>query len=83
QTFRRLGDLEGLGPLKADKALKSNGFVFKGRTPGGYYKYYHPNGAKLQIRPDGQVYRYGGGSGLKYNPDGSLSNLHGQESILE
>lgn len=81
QTFKNLGSLEGLGALKADEVLKLNGFVFKGNTPGGYAKYYHPNGAKIQIRPNGQVYRYGGGKGLKYNMDGSISELHGQENI--
>ena len=83
QTFNKLGSLEGLGALKADEVLISNGFIFKGKTPGGYAKYYHPNGAKIQIRPNGQVYRYGGGKGLKYNMDGSISELHGQENILE
>ena len=81
QTFKNLGSLEGLGALKADEVLKLNGFVFKGNTPGGYAKYYHPSGAKIQIRPNGQVYRYGGGKGLKYNMDGSISELHGQENI--
>ena len=57
--------------------------MFKGRTPGGYYKYYHPNGSKVQIRPNGQVYRYGGSKGMKYNSDGSVSTLHGQENILD
>jgi hypothetical protein len=83
QTFKNLGSLKGVGTLETNKILKSSGFVFKGRTPGGYYKYYHPNGAKIQIRPDGQVYRYGGGRGLKYNSDGYLSKVHGQESILK
>jgi RHS repeat-associated protein len=82
KTFQSLGSLKGLGPLRTSKLLQSKGFVFKGRTQGGYYKYYHPNGAKVQIRPDGQVYRYGGGKGLKYNSDGFFSKLHGQENVL-
>lgn len=83
QTYEDMGSLRRVGTLKADDILKYNGFVFKGRTPLGYYKYYHPNGAKVQIRPCGQVYRYGGGKGLKYNSDGSLSVAHGQENILK
>jgi len=83
QTFKNLGSLKAVGTLATNEILKPSGFVFKGRTSEGYYKYYHPNGAKIQIRPGGQVYRYGGGKGLKYNSDGSFSKAHGQENILK
>ena len=83
QTFQDVGSLKGVGKVEADRILKLNGFVFKGRTPGGYYKYYHPNGAKIQVRPNGQVYRYGGGKGRKYHADGSDGASHGQEKIFD
>ena len=47
QTFKNLGSLKSVGEIEADRILKLNGFVFKGKTPMGYYKYYHPNGAKV------------------------------------
>ena len=82
QTFKNLGSLKGVGLQKADEMLKLNGFVFRGKTPGSYCKYYHPNGAKIQIRPNGQIYRYGGGKGKKYHVDGSSSASHDQENIF-
>jgi hypothetical protein len=35
--------------------LVSRGYECKGRTPGGYVEYKHPNGTKVWIRPDGEV----------------------------
>ena len=81
QLFKSMGSFENKGVLNAVDKLKNSGFVFKGRTPGGYYKYYHPNGARVQIRPNGQIYRYSKG-GLKYNSAGESVNLHGQEFIF-
>jgi hypothetical protein len=57
ESFKNLGNLENRGILYSDKQLRSNGFEFVGRTPGGYYKYYNSNGAKVQIRPNGQLWQ--------------------------
>jgi hypothetical protein len=84
QTFKQLGNLENVGILKADNILKENGFAYIGRTPGGYYKYYNDNGAKVQIRPNGQVYRYSGKGQniIRYDSFGKHTPNHGQEFLF-
>jgi len=80
--FKGMGSLQGGGYLGSARQLIKNGFKFKGNTAGGYQKWYHPSGAKVQIRPDGQIYRTGGGKGFKWDHKGNMNrNLHGQEFI--
>ena len=53
----KLGNLSKLSRKEADEVLKNSGFEYKGKTPGGYDKYYHPDGSRVQIRPDGEIVR--------------------------
>jgi RHS repeat-associated protein len=54
-----LPDLTGLTREAARDILEENGFKNKGTTPGGYEKWYHPDGSRVQIRPDGEIVRTG------------------------
>ena len=84
QSFKDLSNLENKGVLYADKQLRSKGFEFVGRTTGGYYKYYNSNGAKVQIRPNGQIYRYSGKGKniIRYDSSGKVTLTHGQEFLF-
>jgi RHS repeat-associated protein len=50
-----LPDLDGLGEDEAAATLEDNGLDNKGKTEGGYDKFYHPDGSRVQISPDGKV----------------------------
>ena len=53
-----LSDLTGKTREEAHQTLTDDGFVHKGTTVlGGYEKYYHPDGSRVQIRSDGEVVR--------------------------
>lgn len=69
----RLPNLAGRTRTEARQVLKDVGFQNKGTTPGGYEKWYHPDGSRVQIRPDGEVVRSApkispSGGGPKYRP---------------
>jgi RHS repeat-associated protein len=81
----RLPNLAGKTRTDARQALKDVGFENKGTTPGGYEKWYHPDGSRVQIRPDGEVVRSApktspAGGGAKYRPrigpDGKPTTSH-------
>ena len=44
---------------EARQELRNKGFDYRGVTPGGYEKWYHPDGSRVQIRPNGEVTRQG------------------------
>ncbi|WP_444900386.1 hypothetical protein ACJJIX_20725 [Microbulbifer sp. VAAC004] len=85
-AFKNMGSLEGKGVIQADMILKKNGFLpaEKFRTPGGYYKYHHESGAKVYLRPDGQVYRFSGKNQntIRYNHQCVPTGEHGQEFLF-
>ena len=83
--FYKMGSFKNKSFNEADKILKNNKFEFKGITPGGYKKYFHNNGAKVQIRPNGQMYRYSGNNRnvIRYNDKGNVTQSHGQEFLKQ
>ena len=81
----RLPNLTGKTRAEARQALENVGFENKGTTPGGYEKWYHPDGSRVQIRPDGEIVRSApntspAGGGPKYRPrigpDGKRTTSH-------
>ncbi|NVJ62414.1 MAG: PASTA domain-containing protein [Gammaproteobacteria bacterium] len=50
-----LPDLTDKTPEEAEEILKELGFEDKGKTEGGNSKFYHPDGSRVQIEPDGSV----------------------------
>ncbi|MGH9822316.1 MAG: RHS repeat domain-containing protein, partial [Blastocatellia bacterium] len=64
----RLPNLDGATREEAGTILRETGFEYKGTTPGGYEKWYHPDGSRVQIRPDGEVVRSGPKAGQGYRP---------------
>jgi RHS repeat-associated protein len=68
-----LPNLTGKTREEAKNELQESGFEYQGNTPGGYEKWYHPDGSRVQIRPNGEVTRQGPkvapeGGGNKYRP---------------
>jgi hypothetical protein len=53
----QLDDLTGKTLDEARQELTDEGFVYQGTTAGGYEKWYHPDGSRVQIRPGGGVAR--------------------------
>ncbi|HEY6805045.1 MAG TPA: RHS repeat-associated core domain-containing protein [Pyrinomonadaceae bacterium] len=81
----RLPNLTGKTRTEARKILEEGGFENKGTTSGGYEKWYHEDGSRVQIRPNGEVVRSGPkitptGGGPKYRPrigqDGNPTSSH-------
>jgi beta-lactam-binding protein with PASTA domain len=69
----RLPNLSGNTKTEADEVLEKEGFEYRGKTAGGYEKYYHSDGSRVHIRPDGEVVKTGPkitpkGGGKKYRP---------------
>jgi RHS repeat-associated protein len=56
-AVQKLRNLSGMSRAAARQELKKEGFQYKGNTAGGYEKWYHPDGSKIQIRPNGEVVR--------------------------
>lgn len=52
-----LPDLTGKPSAEAEQELQDAGFQDMGSTSGGYRKWYHPDGSRVQIAPNGQVKR--------------------------
>jgi len=74
-----LRDLSGQTRQAAREVLKKSGYVAKGTTPGGYEKWYHPDGSRVQIRPDGEVVRTApkaDGYRPRIGPDGNRTSSH-------
>ncbi|PWK46336.1 RHS repeat domain-containing protein [Pleionea mediterranea] len=80
-----LPDLDSLDYDDASSELEGTGFEHQGETEGGYDKWYHPDGSRVQIRPDGEVVRNGPkitpeGGGKKfrprYDPKGNKTKEH-------
>jgi hypothetical protein len=67
-----LPNLTGKTRAEAEQLLKEKGFEYKGPTQGGYQKWYHPDGSRVQIRPNGECARTGpkipGRGGKMYSP---------------
>ncbi|MBC6419043.1 MAG: hypothetical protein GDA44_09775, partial [Prochloron sp. SP5CPC1] len=68
-----LPNLTGKTRNEARQELRNKGFDYRGVTPGGYEKWYHPDGSRVQIRPNGEVTRQGPkiiptDGGKKYRP---------------
>ena len=63
-----LENMNGKTRSQADGILKGKGFQYKGRTEGGYEKYYHPDGSQVQIRPNGEITRSAPNAGGGYRP---------------
>ncbi len=66
---------EKLGKLSGKRDRK----LGKGTTAGGYEKWYHPDGSRVQIGPDGEVDRTppsSFGKGWRVTPDGNLARPH-------
>ena len=68
-----LPDLTGQTREQAREELRNVGYEYRGFTAGGYEKWYHPDGSRVQIRPSGEVTRVGpkvkpADGGKKYNP---------------
>lgn len=67
-------DLGGMSPEEARDKILGGGFEDKGTTEGGSEKYYHPDGSRIQIGPNGEVKRRGpmtdahSETGRKYRP---------------
>jgi hypothetical protein len=66
-------DLTGKSREEAVDELEESGFEHQGETEGGYDKWYHPDGSRIQIRPNGEVVRTGPKTtpeegGKKYRP---------------
>ncbi len=76
REINKVPDLTGKTRAQADQILKGRGFNYKGKTPGGYDKYYHPDGGKIQIRSDGRVSRYYGSKGARVDQHGNEGALH-------
>ncbi len=89
----KLGNLSGLSRTQADKAIRQAGFEHKGTTPGGYVKYRHPDGSRVQIRPNGEVVRTGPkvrnpdpnlpGFRPRIGPDGKPTPSHNTGEIIK
>jgi RHS repeat-associated protein len=52
-------DLSGKTRDEARKELEKLGFKDNGTSPGGYEKWYHPDGSRVYIKPDGSISRTG------------------------
>ena len=68
------GQADQWRPAAVEMLLPKAGFKFKGGDPRGYGKWYHPDGSKVQIRPNGEVVRYKGHQ--RYGSDGNPTSLH-------
>jgi RHS repeat-associated protein len=89
----KLPDLTGKTPEEARGALADAGFVNKGTTGGGYEKWYHPDGSRVQVRPDGEVIRTGPkiqnpdpnlrGYRPRIGPDGKITESHNPGEYLK
>ncbi|HXG06382.1 MAG TPA: RHS repeat-associated core domain-containing protein, partial [Nitrososphaera sp.] len=80
-AVQKLPSLAGLTKSQARRLLQQAGFKFKGYTKGGYEKWYHPDGSKVQIRPNGEVVRSKGWQ--RFGPDGRQTPSHNTgETIL-
>jgi len=79
---QRLRNLSGLTRSQAGRELERAGFKYQGRTPGGYEKWSHADGSKVQIRPNGEVVR-SASRGRRFGPDGEQTSSHNTgETIL-
>jgi hypothetical protein len=86
-----LENLTGKTRVEAKEYLEKAGFEYKGSTAGGYDKFYHPDGSKVQIRPDGEVVRTGpkikSAEGKSYNPrvdqHGQFTQTHNTGEVLK
>ena len=54
---KQFKNLDGLRRGQAQQQLRKEGFQNKGNTEGGYEKWSHPDGSKIQIRPNGEIIR--------------------------
>jgi hypothetical protein len=88
----RLRDLSGKTREQARQEFIKEGFEYKGRTPGGYEKWYHPDDSRVQIRPNGEIVRTGPrrqseGGGPAYRPrigpDGKSTPSHNTGERVE
>ncbi|MDM8563860.1 PASTA domain-containing protein, partial [Candidatus Marithioploca araucensis] len=52
-------DLSGKTRDEARKELEKLGFKDNGTSPGGYEKWYHPDGSRVYIKPDNSISRTG------------------------
>jgi beta-lactam-binding protein with PASTA domain len=74
-----LPNLSGLSKEAAREVLEKNGFKNRGTTPGGYEKWYYPDGSRVQIRPDGEIVRTApkiDGYRPRIGPDGARTDSH-------
>ena len=54
-TSARQGSILPASRQALHQNITSRGYIIKGQTAGGYVEYAHPNGAKVWIRPNGEV----------------------------
>ena len=79
-SAQRVKNLHGLSKVDARAELEKEGFKPRGVTPGGYEKWYAPDGSKVLIGPDGEVDRIPpGGGGWRVNSDGNIRRPHSFE----
>jgi hypothetical protein len=81
----RLGNLMGKSRTEARGLLEKAGFKRMPNTRGGYERWYHSDGSRVHIRPNGGVVRTGPkvtptGGGKQYRPrigpDGKRTDSH-------
>jgi len=76
----KVPDLTGKTKEEVGDILTEIGFENRGLTEGGYQKWYHPDGSRIQVRPNGEVIRTGEKLGpnrrQRYGKDGKKTNEH-------
>ncbi len=90
-AVENLKNLSGMARSEARQALKDAGFQDRGVSQGGYEKWYHPDGSRVQIRPDGEVVRttrvWSADGGQKFpqriGPDGAATSSHNTGEIVK
>ncbi len=83
---QKIPNVDGKNYSDVVKELEEAGFVNRGRTEGGYEKWYHPDGSKIHIASDGRVIREPNkdaieaagktGPGWRVSPDGDIVRPH-------
>lgn len=92
-AVEQLPNLSGKTKEQTANILKELGFSEIGKTQGGYEKWYHSDGSKVYIRPNGEIVRTGpkikslNGETYRprFGPDGKRTSEHntGEEIVSE
>jgi hypothetical protein len=84
-SLRNVGDLNQKSLQVAEQDIQAAGFTYHNTTSGGYIQYRHADGARIWIRPNGEVIRLGlktGGYRPRYDYMGNPIGHNSGEFII-